>query len=167
MVGSAIWKCNTFKGEVQAPVNLSIFSRIWHKVALDNIFWILFRSTIGLRLAGGPGGFLCLGSGMSVAWPTALIGRRFSKTELMMCVIGLDMTSLAYFRSSLMMPSRPEVRPLFKDFSTFLASASLTGDCRDLGSLVKGCSGSSSGSVNCSLNHSWITSAFPWSVTVK
>ena len=77
------------------------------------------------------------------------------------------MTSLAYFRSSLLMPSGPQARPLFKDFSAFLTSASLTGDCRGLGSPVKGCSGSLSGSVHCSLNHSWITSAFPWSVTVK
>ena len=50
----------------QAPVNLSIFSRIRHKVTLDNIFQILFKSTTGLRLAGGPGGFLGLSNGMSV-----------------------------------------------------------------------------------------------------
>ena len=32
---------------------------------------------------------------------------------------------------------------------------------------MKGWSGLLSGSVNCSLNHSCITSAFPWSVAVK
>ena len=84
-------------------MNLSIFSRIQHRVTLDNIFWIMFRSTIGLRLAGGTGGFLGLSNAMSVPCPTALIGRFFlSNTELMMCMIGLDMTSLAYFRSSLL-----------------------------------------------------------------
>ena len=80
-------------------MNLSIFSRIWHKVTLDNIFQIQFRSTIGPRFAGGSGGFLGLGNVTNVPCPTALIGRCFSKTKLMMCVIVLDMTSLAYFKS--------------------------------------------------------------------
>ena len=52
-------------------------------------------------------------------------------------------------------------------FSAFLTSVSFTGDCRGLGSPVKGWSGSLSESVNYSLNHSWIMSAFPWSVAVK
>ena len=147
--------CPCLKPLWQAPVNLSIFSRIWHKFTIDNIFWILFRSTIGIRLAGGPDGFLGLGNATSVPCPTALIGRYLSKTELMMCEIGLDMISLAYFRSSLLMPSGPEARMLFKAFSAFLTSASLTGDCRGLGSPVKRCSGSSFGSVNSSLNHKY------------
>ena len=107
-------------------------------------------------MAGGPSGTLGLGNGMSVLCPTAL-----------MCMIGLDMTSLAYFRSSLLMLSGPQACPLFKAFSTFLTSACLTGDCRGLGLPVKGWSGSSPASVHCSLNHSWMTSSFPWSVTGK
>ena len=126
--------CPRLKPLWQAPMNLSIFSRNWHKVILYNIFRILFKSTIGLRLAGGPSGFLDLGNGMSVPCPTALIERCFLKTELMMCMIGLDMTSLACFRSSLLMPSGPEACPLFKNFSALLTSASLTGACRGLGS---------------------------------
>ena len=88
-----------FKPLWQSPGNLSVFSRIRHKVTFDSIFRMLFSSTIGLRLDGGPGGFFGLGSAMSIPCPTALIERCVSKTELMMCVIGLDMKSLAYFRS--------------------------------------------------------------------
>ena len=141
----------------QSPVNLSVFSQIPHKVTFDSIFRMLFRSTIGLRLDGWPGGFFGLGS--------ALLGRCVSKTELMMRVIGLDMTSLAYFRSSTLMLSGPEARPLFNAHSALSSSASLIGDCR--GEPVKGCSGSSFWSVNCSLNHSCIASAFPWAVAAK
>ena len=127
----------------QSPVNLSVFSRIRHKVTFDNTFRMLFRSTIGLRLDGGPGGFFCLGSAMSIPCPTALIGRCVLKTELMMRIIGLDMTSLAYFRSSTLMPSGPEARPLFNALIALSTSASLTGACRGLGSPVKGYGGSS------------------------
>ena len=74
---------------------------------------MLFRNTIDLRLDDGPGGFFGLGSAMSIPCPTALIGRCVSKTELTMRVIGLDKTSLAYFRSSTLMPSGLEARPLF------------------------------------------------------
>ena len=42
----------------QFPVKLSVFSRIRHKVTFDSILRMLFKSTIGLRLDGGPGGFL-------------------------------------------------------------------------------------------------------------
>ena len=63
---------------------------------------------------------------MSIPCLTVLIGRCVSKTELMMRVIGLDMTSLVYFRSSTLMPSGPETRPLFKALSALSTFASLT-----------------------------------------
>ena len=79
-----------------------------------------------------------------------------------MRVIGLDKASLAYFRSSSLMPSGSEARPLFMALNALLTSAYFFGDCGYLGSPVKGSSGSLSWSVNCSLNHSCIASTFPW-----
>ena len=69
-------------------MNLSIFSRIRCRVTVDNILRILLRSTMGRRLAGGPGGFFGLGRAMRVPWPMVSMGACCSKAVLIMVAIG-------------------------------------------------------------------------------
>ena len=136
-------------------------------VIVDMIFQMLFRSMIGCRFAGGPGGFLGLGSAMRVPWPRALIGWWCSKAEFMIGAIAGDIALLPYLKSSLLIPSGPDERPFLKVLMALLTSSSFIGTSNGLGSPRNGSSCSPPGSVNCFLNHSLIVSAFPLSVATK
>ena len=84
-----------------------------------------------------------------------------------MTAMGLAIELLAYLESSLFMLSGSDVQPFFRAFSAFSTSLVSTGARSCLGAPMSAYNGLSYVSVNCYSNHSWIRSAFPWSVPAK
>ena len=95
---------------------------------------MLLSSTIGLGLAGGPGGLLGFGKATGIPSPKPSMDTCCSNEELRISA----MTSIESLNSSLQMLSGTAARPFCRRDMENLTSFSVLGFCRDLASHVNG-----------------------------